>query len=68
MVKNKTGGNKAKRQGRMFVGNVSSKLRVAIEEGEIYAVVTKHFGNAMMDVLCIDGIQRICIIRNKFAN
>ena len=66
MVKNKTGGNKAKRQGRKFVGTVSSKLRIALEEGEIYAVVTKHFGNAMMDVLCIDGIQRICIIRNKF--
>ena len=66
MVKNKIGGNKAKRQGRKFVGTVSSKLRVAIEEGEIYAVVIKHFGNAMMDVLCIDGIQRICVIRNKF--
>ena len=66
MVKNKTGGNKAKRQGRKFVGTVSSKLRIALEEGEIYAIVTKHFGNAMMDVLCIDGIQRICIIRNKF--
>ena len=66
MVKNNTGGNKAKRQGRKFVGTVSSKLRVAIEEGEIYAVVIKHFGNAMMDVLCIDGIQRICVIRNKF--
>ena len=66
MVKNKIGGNKAKRQGRKFIGTISSKLRVAIEEGEIYAVVTKHFGNAMMDVLCIDGVNRICIIRNKF--
>ena len=66
MVKNKTGGNKAKRQGRKFVGTVNSKLRVAIEEGEIYAVVTKHFGNAMVDVMCIDGKSRICIIRNKF--
>ena len=66
MVKNKAGGNRAKRQGRKFVGTFNSKLRVAIEEGEIYAVVTKLLGNAMIDVLCIDGTQRICIIRNKF--
>lgn len=66
MVKNQTGGNKAKRQGRKFVGTVSSKLRIATEKDEIYAIVTKHFGNAMMDVLCIDGVQRICVIRNKF--
>ena len=66
MVKNSIGGNKAKRQGRKFVGTVSSKLRVSMEDGEIYAVVTKLLGNAMIDVLCIDGTQRICIIRNKF--
>jgi len=66
MVKNSIGGNKAKRQGRKFVGTVSSKLRVSMEDGEIYAVVTKLLGNAMIDVLCIDGVQRICIIRNKF--
>ena len=66
MVKNSIGGNKAKRQGRKFVGTVSSKLRVSMEDGEIYAVVTKLLGNAMIDVLCIDWTQRICIIRNKF--
>jgi len=66
MVKNQIGGNKAKRQGRKFVGTTNSKLRLAIEEGEIYAVVTKHLGNAMIDVICIDGKTRLCIIRNKF--
>ena len=66
MVKNKIGGNKAKRQGRKFVGTTNSKLRLAIEEGEIYAVVTKHLGNAMIDVMCVDGKTRLCIIRNKF--
>ena len=66
MVKNKAGGNRAKRQGRKFVGTFNSKLRVAIEEGEIYAVVTKHFGNGMVHVVCIDDVTRICIIRNKF--
>ena len=66
MVKNQIGGNKAKRQGRKFVGTTNSKLRLAIEEGEIYAVVTKHLGNAMIDVMCIDGKTRLCIIRNKF--
>ena len=66
MVKNQQGGNKAKRQGRKFVGTTSSKLRVALEEGETYAIVTKHFGNGMVDVMCIDNINRLCIIRNKF--
>ena len=66
MVKNQIGGNKAKRQGRKFVGTTNSKLRFAVEEGEIYAVVTKHLGNAMVDVMCIDGKTRLCIIRNKF--
>ena len=66
MVKNSIGGNKARRQGRKFVATVSSKLRVSMEDGEIYAVVTKLLGNAMIHVLCIDGTQRICIIRNKF--
>jgi initiation factor 1A len=66
MVKNQIGGNKAKRQGRKFVGTTNSKLRLAVEEGEIYAVVTKHLGNAMIYVICIDGKSRLCIIRNKF--
>lgn len=66
MVKNQTGGNKAKRQGRKFTAPTNSKLRVALEDGEIYAIVTKHFGNAMIDVLGIDNVSRLCVIRNKF--
>ena len=66
MGKNQTGGNKAKRQGRKFAAPNASKLRVALEDGEVYAVVTKHFGNAMLDVMSIDGVNRLCIIRNKF--
>ena len=66
MVKNQTGGNKAKRQGRKFTAPTNSKFRVALEDGEIYAIVTKHFGNAMIEVLGIDHVYRLCVIRNKF--
>ena len=66
MVKNQTGGNKAKRQGRKFTAPTNSKFRVALEDGEIYAIVTKHFGNAMIEVLGIDNVYRLCVIRNKF--
>lgn len=67
MVKNK-GGNKAKKQGRKFVNQpkTSCFTRMAKEEDELYAVVQKCYGHGMVDVLCIDNITRLCIIRSKF--
>ncbi len=68
MTKNSGGGNKAKKQGRKHVNapKQPSRLRVAVEDGEVYACVQKHFGNGRCQVLCIDGSERQCIIRNKF--
>jgi len=69
MVKNKTGGNKSKRLGRKFVGEsqtISKKLRLADELGEVYAVVSKIFGNGMFEITCANGATKLCIIRKKF--
>jgi initiation factor 1A len=69
MVKNE-GGNKAKGQARKHV--IDSKqqdkkvLRTAEDELELYAQVTKNFGNGMVDVECVDGVTRLCHIRGKF--
>ena len=68
MVKNTTGGNKSKGFARKNVNTSkqSSKLRVAEEEGEIYAAVVKLFGGTMCSVIGDDKVERRCIIRGKF--
>jgi translation initiation factor IF-1 len=70
MVKNVKGGSGHKSQARKFastgVSKQTSKLRIVEEDGEVYAQVTKVFGNGMCDVLCIDEKTRLCIIRGKF--
>jgi initiation factor 1A len=43
-------------------------VRLAKEDGELYAMVEKHLGNGQLSVKCIDGVQRICIIRKKFSH
>jgi initiation factor 1A len=66
MVKN-TGGNKQKKQGRKHtVGSGGGQLRTAKDEDEIYAAVVKIYGGSRVEVKCIDGVERIMIIRNKF--
>ena len=66
MVKN-TGGKRTKSQGRKYVGIVHQKgVRYAVEEGEVYAVVTKLFGGDNCEVVCSDGETRLCLIRKKF--
>ena len=68
MVKNKVGGNKAKKYGRkhMVGDNMPVKVRFTKEEGEMYAIVIKHYGQGRMDVLCEDDQIRSCVIRKKF--
>ncbi len=71
MPKNKSGGNKAKKQGNKFVNNGGptrepARLRLVTEEGEMYGCVTKLFGGAVCEVMCLDGTKRKCMIRNKF--
>jgi len=68
MVKNSTGGNKAKCQARKFVNAPKSHaLRLSQDESEIYAVVMKNLGNGMCHVLCMDNKTRLCHIRGKFT-
>ena len=67
MVKN-FGGNKSKKQGRKYVGDpkASRALRFPENDDEIFATITKQYGHGMCETMCIDGKERLCIIRNKF--
>lgn len=69
MVKN-FGGNKSKKQGRKFISSNQAQRKLRLkdekEDGEMYACVKKLFGNGRCLILCIDGIERNCVIRNKF--
>jgi initiation factor 1A len=70
MVKNVKGGSGHKGQARKNVvtnaDKHSHRLRMVEEEGEIYAQVTKDFGNGMCEVICNDNVKRLCIIRGKY--
>ena len=65
MVKN-LGGNKAKKFASKSVNMSNRATRFASETGEVYAIVTKLMGNNICEVLCIDGRERLCVIRGKF--
>ena len=66
-VKNKTGGNKAKKQGRKHVVVPTvRRVRFSEDDGEIYACCEKMLGGGMIVVKCIDDKQRLCVIRKKF--
>tara|TARA_B100001287_G_C22643226_1_gene511243 strand:- start:88 stop:633 length:546 start_codon:yes stop_codon:yes gene_type:complete len=69
MVRNKTGGNKAKKFARKNIGNntENKKIRFVKEEDEMYGIVTKMIGNGQCIVLGIDERERLCMIRNKFS-
>ena len=70
MVRNVTGGNKAKCQARKSYGGgrQNTALRLSQdEEFELYAQVTRMLGNGMCHVVCVnDGVTRLCHIRGKF--
>ena len=70
MVKNKTGGNKAKRFARKNVNAdsvINRRIRFVTDEDEIYGIVTKVVGNGQAIVMCVDERERLCFIRNKFS-
>jgi initiation factor 1A len=68
MVKNTHGGSGHKKFGRKYtVNKPNNRLRVALEEGEEYAIVTKMLGNNMFHCHCIDDTIRLGHIRGKFA-
>ena len=67
MVKNIKGGNKAKKQAKKHYSQPSNyKLRKSEDPDEIYAIVTKIYGNGRVLIKCNDGIERQCVIRKKF--
>jgi len=70
MVKNKKGGKGHKKMARKHVNESaqSSKTRFPKNDEEIFARVTKVCGSGNFDVLCNDGITRMCIIRKRFKN
>ena len=66
MVKNSKGGKNSKRIARKHVIDVTQRIvRYVKEEGEMYAVVAKHFGG-QCEVVTSDGETRLCIVRGKF--
>jgi initiation factor 1A len=65
MVRN-LGGNKAKKSASKSFNVPQRGLRFAIEEAEVYAIVSRMLGNNICEVLCIDGTTKLCVIRGKF--
>jgi hypothetical protein len=66
MVKN-TGGNKSKKQARKNVGQMAGQaVRRAVEQGEMYAAVTKIYSSKRCEVMGADGVSRACTVRGKF--
>ena len=66
MVKN-SGGNKAKKFASKSANISERTTRYASETGEIYATIKRLLGSNMCEVLCIDNVVRLCVIRGKFS-
>lgn len=66
MVRNNTGGNKAKGFARKNLVKRDTALRVAQEEGEIYAQAVKVMGGSIVSVIDIEGNPLRGHIRGKF--
>lgn len=70
MVKNTTGGSRHKKQARKNTNAEQVRQRTRLkdpkESCEMYAIVTRNFGQGNCEVMCNDGINRMCVIRNKF--
>lgn len=68
MVKNTTGGSRAKGLARKNEHTSHTvRLRIAQEKGEQYAIVRKIFGGTRCEVFCDDSVSRQGIIRGKFT-
>jgi len=64
MPKNKTGGNKAKKQGNKKM-NRKILMADALDDGQLFAQITKKLGDQRYYVLCSDNIERIGKSCNK---
>lgn len=65
MVKNTTGGKKAKQGGRKTF--TSNKTILSTNEFEVYGIVVKMMGGKICEVKCQDNIVRLCHIRGAFS-
>eukprot|EP00048_Salpingoeca_helianthica_P014719 m.223183 g.223183 ORF g.223183 m.223183 type:complete len:151 (+) comp16194_c0_seq1:69-521(+) len=64
MPKNKGKGGKNRRRGKNE-NDADKRELVFKEDGQEYGQVTKMLGNGHIEVLCIDGVARLCHIRGK---
>jgi translation initiation factor 1A len=64
MARNSTGGKKAKKQKNGVVKPGKRIIELA-EDGQTYGKINKMLGDMRCEVLCEDGIIRICKIRGK---
>ena len=67
MVKNVNGG-KHKNQARKHMIETNKKLRIKADELEMYATVLTKLGGNKIEVFCMDGKKRLCLIPGKFSN
>ncbi len=68
MVKNKFGGNRHKKMARknIHTGPIQQKTRYSTCSDEIYACCNEIYGGGQIKVVCLDGTEMLCFIRNKF--
>jgi initiation factor 1A len=65
MVKNLTGGKKAKQgSSKTFVSN---KTILSTSPFEVYGIVVKMMGGKVCEVKCNDNVVRLCHIRGAFS-
>jgi len=68
-MKNKAGGNQAKKKGRKNVRKVTYSLDdLKKGNGEEYAYVTNKFGDGRFNLICYDKVTRLGIVRGKIKN
>lgn len=70
MVKNfggKHGKKIARKNAHSNIEVSNRKMRFACGEEELYGLVTKCLGNGQFLIMCIDQVERLCILRNKFT-
>jgi len=66
MVKNTSGGNKAKGYARKNFSKKETPLRTSQDELEVYAQVSKVLGGSNCNVTTLEGKELLCHIRGKF--
>lgn len=70
MVKNMKGGSRHKKVARKNIQAEGQRFKARLadveEQCEVYAKVTKMYGQGNCEVVCNDNVVRNCVIRKKF--